>query len=75
MVCHRGLNIWDIVRALIPPFAFVGWTMLQKVTAFEAVAPNFASDWRWALGIALGIILGLIAGVLGEKVNKEPTKA
>src|SRR5687768_15446016 len=28
---------WDWVRMLIPGLAFVGWTMLQKATAFDAV--------------------------------------
>ena len=28
---------WDWLRMLIPSLAFVGWTMLQKATAFDAV--------------------------------------
>src|SRR2546422_109129 len=37
---------WDWLRVLIPPLAFIGWTMLQKATAFDAVAPDFGQAGR-----------------------------
>lgn len=65
---------WDWVRMFIPSLAFLGWTMLQPTTAFDAVAPDFSPDWRWALGLALAIVLGIVAAVLGGVADKkEPT--
>lgn len=63
---------WDWARMLIPPTAFVGWTMLQPTTAFDAVAPGFIPDWRWALGLALAIVVGISAGLLGVVADRKP---
>ncbi len=30
----------DYLRVAIPPLAFVGWTMLQRATAFDAIFPD-----------------------------------
>jgi hypothetical protein len=35
-------NHLDWIRMLIPPLALVGWTMLQRTTAFDAVCPGMA---------------------------------
>ena len=47
----RNLDRWDFLRVLIPPLAFVGWTMLQKMTAFDAVAPDFGTASRFSVAI------------------------
>ena len=63
---------WDWVRMLIPPAAFVGWTMLQPTTVFDAVLPRFNADWRWALGLALALFVSGVAAVLGEVQDQKP---
>ena len=65
---------WDWVRLLIPAIAFVGWTLLQPLTAFDGVAPRFNPDWRWAIGLAIALVLGLAAGALGMVADREPAK-
>ena len=63
---------WDFVRASIPPLAFVGWTMLQRSTAFDAVAPNIASAPRTVLGLFLASVLGIVAAALAYKIDQKP---
>lgn len=67
---------WDFLRVLIPPLAFVGWTMLQKATAFDAVARGGISPAaRSAIAILGAAGLGGLASVLGIKADRrEPPK-
>lgn len=65
---------WDYVRLLIPAVAFVAWTLLQPMTAFDGVAPGFSPDWRWALGLAVASVIGLVAGALGMVADRQPEK-
>jgi hypothetical protein len=46
---------WDYVRMLIPAVAFVGWTMLQKNSAFDA---------EFTIKDALRIVVPAIVGFL-----------
>jgi hypothetical protein len=64
---------WDWLRMLIPGLAFVGWTMLQKATAFDAVADDlFSEATRNVIAILGGIILGLAAAALAYKADEKP---
>ncbi len=64
---------WDWIRMLIPPLAFVGWTMLQKATAFDAVAPgSLTSGIRAVIAILGGIVLGAAAAALAYKADQKP---
>jgi hypothetical protein len=65
-------NLWDWPRMVIPPLAFVGWTMLQKATAFDAVAPGFSQAGRSATAIIGAILLGLLASGLAYKADQKP---
>ena len=62
---------WDLVRMVIPPFAFLGWAMLQPTTVFDGWLPNFDPDWRWTFGLALAAVLGVAAGLLGLKADAQ----
>jgi hypothetical protein len=62
---------WDWLRVVIPPLAFVGWTMLQKATAFDAVAPGFSQAGRSAAAIIGAVLLGLLAAVLAYKADQK----
>ncbi|MDQ3740948.1 MAG: hypothetical protein M3389_08400 [Actinomycetota bacterium] len=63
---------WDYVRMLIPALAFVGWTMLQKATMFDAWAPNWSEIARTGTGLILAIVLGGIAYALAYKADAQP---
>lgn len=61
----------DYARMLIPPSSFVGWTMLQKATAFDAVFPSFGDSRRTVLALFLAVILGILATALAYDLKKE----
>ncbi len=62
---------WDCARVLVPPAAFVAWTMLQRSTAFDAVAPSWSGDARQAAGILIAIVLGVVATALAYHAPQE----
>jgi drug/metabolite transporter (DMT)-like permease len=61
----------DYLRTAIPPLAFVGWTMLQRATAFDAVFPNLAEAPRTVGALFLGVVLGLVAVALAYKADQK----
>lgn len=64
----------DYLRAVIPGMAFVGWTMLQKATAFDAVAGNQMNQaMRNIIALTGAAVLGAIAAALARKADaKQP---
>jgi hypothetical protein len=70
----RKWDRWDFLRMFIPAFAFVGWTMLQRATAFDAVLPSMTEGARTAIALFLGVILGLVAAILAYKADQKETK-
>jgi hypothetical protein len=61
----------DYLRAAIPPLAFLAWTMLQRSTAFDAVAPALKDAPRTVTGLFLGVVLGLVAAALANKADQK----
>jgi hypothetical protein len=61
----------DYLRTAIPPLAFVGWTMLQRATAFDAVFPNLAEAPRTVGALFLGVVLGLVAAALAYIADQK----
>ena len=60
-----ALDGLDILRAAIPPAAFVLWTMLQQNTAFDAVFPDFDEGVRTVVAVVGAALLGAVAQRLG----------
>jgi hypothetical protein len=64
----------DWGRVLIPPLAFVAWTMAQKNTAFDALLLYTSSSCpesaRNAMAVIGAVALGLAASALGDKAGK-----
>ena len=61
---------WDLFRLLVPPTAFVGWTMVQKNTAFDAVF-DWNGDGRAIIAILGAVFLAAIAGLLGVQAQRQ----
>jgi len=61
----------DFFRAAIPPVAFVGWTMLQRATAFDAVWPQLGEAPRTVGALFLGVLLGVVATALAYKADQK----
>jgi hypothetical protein len=68
-------HLWDrldYVRILIPPLAFVGWTMLQRATAFDAAFPGVSSGLRTTIALIGAVLLGLVAAMLAYRADQSP---
>src|SRR3954451_12921581 len=66
-----GVGPLYAVRAAIPAIAFVGWTMLQQSTAFDAVFPDLADNTRYFVAVVVAIVLSVLAGRLAVKADGE----
>ena len=62
---------FDWLRTLIAPLAFVGWTMLQRTTAFDAAFPQVPAIPRTVAALFLGVLLGLLTAVLAMKADAK----
>jgi hypothetical protein len=60
----------DYARMCIPGLAFVGWTMLQKTTAFDAAWPKVTPATRTAVALIGAVVLGLVASMLAYQADK-----
>ena len=58
-------------RILIPPLAFVAWTMLVSPSAFEAVFPDVSPGGKTAAAIIAALVLAPIAAALGGKADRS----
>ena len=67
----KAWDQWDWLRVFIAPSAFVGWMMLQRVTAFDAVAPNLDGAARSVIALLLAVVLGLAANALAYKADQK----
>lgn len=67
------LDKLDSLRALIPPLSFVAWTMLQRATAFDAVAPSLSASMRTVIGLFLAALVGSVAAGLATQADAKPS--
>lgn len=56
----------DWIRVLIPPAAFVAWTMLQPLTMFDAICPKLSPIGRTSIAAITGVLLGALASFLSD---------
>lgn len=61
----------DYIRMLLPPLAFTAWTMLQRATAFDAIAPMLNPAVRTLIALVLAALVGLVASILANQANKQ----
>lgn len=65
-------DYYDWLRAAVPPTAFIIWTMLQKGTAFDAVAPEYLLDApRAVAGVIAAVLLGAFTAWLAQQANNS----
>ncbi|RPJ84253.1 MAG: hypothetical protein EHM13_05235, partial [Acidobacteria bacterium] len=68
LITHKWVRL-DFARSVIPPLAFVTWTMLQKATAFDAVC-DLAEAPRTVSALFVAVLWGLGAAWLGYQVEQ-----
>jgi hypothetical protein len=66
----------DLLRMMIPPLAFVGWTMLQRSTAFDAVLEvcqrTVPDGTRTVVALFLAVVLAGAASALAYRADQKP---
>jgi hypothetical protein len=62
---------WDYARMFIPAFAFVGWTMAQKSTAFDAMWPDVPDAYRSIIAAFGAVLLGVATVYLAQKADQK----
>jgi hypothetical protein len=67
----RKWKFLDLPRAFIAPTAFWAWTMLQPVSAFDAVA-SWSTGIRLVLGALAAAMLAALAGIVAVRSDKNP---
>jgi hypothetical protein len=65
----------DVIRLLVPPAAFVGWTMLEPTSAWNAVAPNVSSGIRILIPMVGAVLLAAVTKALATHSDKKPAPA
>lgn len=64
-------NRLDCIRICIGPLAFVGWTMLQPTTLFDAAFAHVGQTQRTVIALFLGAILSVITLALASVADKR----
>jgi hypothetical protein len=70
-VGKNKFEAWDAVRAVIPPIAFVGWTMLLPLSAFDTLCLDLSSNARFAIPVIGALVLGVIAARLAAAADEK----
>lgn len=66
---------FDWFRMAIAPLAFVGWTMLQRTTAFDAAFPALPLVPRTVMALFLGAFLGAGSAALALMADHKDSQA
>jgi hypothetical protein len=70
----KSFSGWDFARILFAPIAFSGWTMIQPVSAFDALRVPLGTMSRDAIAIGIAIGLGVLATWLANTADQTPVK-
>ena len=68
---HGKWDTWDYLRIAIPPLAFVGWTMIQTNTAFDALDTGLSLAARYLIALLGAIVLGVAAVALAYQADAK----
>jgi hypothetical protein len=72
IIQKKKLGPVDCLRASLPAFAFVGWTMLERSAPSYAVALSLRTFPLVVLGLLGAIIAGFAAGSVAKQATKAP---
>jgi hypothetical protein len=61
----------DLLRGAIPALAFIGWTMLQSPTAFDALGLAWSQALRTTVAVLGGVALGILAALLAYQLDQK----
>jgi hypothetical protein len=74
-IMAKGWDELDWIRVLIPPLALIGWTMLQRTTAFDAWIQvwklEVSDSARTIVALFLAVILAAVATALAYSADAK----
>jgi hypothetical protein len=65
----------DLIRMLIPPAAYVCWTMIEPSSVWSAIAPGMSSGTRLLIPLVGAAVLGAVTKALASHADKKPSPA
>jgi hypothetical protein len=71
----QRLEWQDLIRLLIPPTAFVGWTMLEPTSVWNAVAPSMPGGMRILIPMVGAVLLAAVTKALVSHSDNKPSRA
>jgi hypothetical protein len=71
---RKHFDRWDLLRMLIRPAAFAGWTMGQRPATMFDAAISLSDGTKLILVVFGGVGLGIAAALLGIKANNEAAR-
>jgi hypothetical protein len=69
----QRLEWQDLIRALIPPLAFVGWTMLEPTSVWNVVDTGMSSGTRMLIAMVGAIFLAAVTKALTSHSDNKPS--
>ncbi len=61
----------DLIRLVVPPAAFVGWTMLEPTSVWNAVVPSMPSGMRILVPLVGAVLLAAVTKALATHADKK----
>jgi len=71
----QHLEWQDLVRAAIPPAAFVGWTMLEPASVWNVVVPDMSSETRTLIALVGAVFLAAVTKALASHADNKLSPA
>jgi hypothetical protein len=71
----QRLEWQDLIRLLIPAAAFVGWTMLEPTSVWNAVAPSVSGGMRILIPLVGAVFLAAVTKALVSHSDNKPSSA
>ena len=69
----QHLEWQDLIRVLIPPAAFVGWTMLEPTSAWNVVVPDMSTGTRTLIALVGAVLLAAVTKAMASHSDNKPS--
>jgi hypothetical protein len=69
-VLKRAFGRGDVVRMVIPPMAFVAWTLVLETSLFDAV-DDWTAGTRVVVGVGVGGLALVLSRIFADKAEEE----
>ena len=71
----QRLEWQDLIRIVIPPAAFVGWTLLEPTSVWNVVDASMSSGTRMLIAMVGAVLLAAVTKALASHSDNKPSPA